>query len=95
MDYKDNSVLMKEGEKEIDIENIKIIFDGDQEMILMVGCPGSGKSTFTKNHLKNYNRINRDTLKTMNKCLDAAERYMKNGKNVVIDNQNHTIEHRQ
>jgi len=39
------------------------------EMIIMVGSVGSGKSTFISNYLKDYTRINRDTLKTKEKCL--------------------------
>lgn len=93
MDLKGNRVIMKEGDQEIDELKIKEYFkDNDQEMIIMVGSPGSGKSTFIQNYLKSYERINRDTLKTMKKCLDVAESHMKNGKNVVIDNQNHTVE---
>lgn len=34
-------------------------------MIIFCGPPGSGKSTFWNNYLKdNYFRVNRDTLKT-------------------------------
>jgi len=39
----------------------------------MVGSVGSGKSTFVQNHLKDYTRINRDALKTKEKCLQKAE----------------------
>ena len=40
-------------------------------MILMIGPPASGKSTFTKKYLvpHNYVHINRDTLQTQEKCL--------------------------
>ena len=63
-------------------------------MAILVGSPGSGKSTFTFNHLKDYVRINRDTLKTKEKCLSEAEKNMKLGKNVVIDNTNPTKDDR-
>lgn len=45
--------------------------DGEQELIIFVGPPGGGKSTFWNNHLKDkgYVRINQDTLKTKEKCL--------------------------
>lgn len=36
----------------------------EKEMIIFVGSPGSGKSTFWQNHLPKYARVNRDTLKT-------------------------------
>lgn len=35
-----------------------------QEIILFYGAPGSGKSTFWKNNLSDYERVNNDTLKT-------------------------------
>ena len=41
-----------------------------QEMIIMVGTPASGKSTFVKKYLlpHGYAHVNRDTLKTPEKC---------------------------
>lgn len=36
----------------------------EQEVIIFVGPPGAGKSTFWQNHLKTYIRVNNDTLKT-------------------------------
>lgn len=35
-----------------------------QELIVFVGAAGAGKSTFWKNHLSDYVRVNNDTLKT-------------------------------
>lgn len=40
-----------------------------QEVILFVGAPGSGKSTFWSNYLSDYVRVNNDTLKTAAKCI--------------------------
>lgn len=54
----------------------------------MVGAVGSGKSTFVGEHLKDYTRVNRDSLKTKEKCLKVAEEAMKKKEYVVIDNQN-------
>jgi bifunctional polynucleotide phosphatase/kinase len=59
-----------------------------KEMVLMVGAPGSGKSTFCKNFLPGYIRVNRDTLKTKEKCYKVAEENILQGKSVVIDNTN-------
>lgn len=40
-----------------------------QEVIVMVGFPGSGKSYFSKHHLTGYEYINRDTLGSWQKCV--------------------------
>lgn len=56
----------------------------------MIGCPGSGKSFFSKTYLKSagYAYANRDTLKTWQKCVALAEKSVKAGLSVVIDNTN-------
>jgi len=61
-----------------------------KEIILLVGPPASGKSTFYRRYLKvhNYVGINRDTLQTAAKCLKAAEAALSEGKSVCIDNTN-------
>lgn len=59
-----------------------------KEMIIFVGSPGSGKSTFWKTHLSDYVRVNNDTLKKKEKCLAAAKDACSQGKSVVIDNTN-------
>lgn len=63
-------------------------------MIIFVGSAASGKSTFWKTHLSDYVRVNRDTLKTREKCLKVAEEALDNGKNVVIDNTSPTKQDR-
>jgi len=70
------------------------ITNSEQEVILFVGPPGSGKSTFWSNHLKNYERINNDTLKTAEKCMKALWEALKAKKSAVIDNTNKTREER-
>jgi bifunctional polynucleotide phosphatase/kinase len=63
---------------------------GQQELIIMCGYAGSGKSsTFRKLFAPaNYVWVNRDTLKTPAKCQAAAEEALKNKNSVVIDNTN-------
>jgi len=67
------------------------------EIVLMVGLPGSGKSTFVKNQLGNYQYISGDVLKTTPKIIKAIkELYCFHGDSlrVVIDACNHTVEKR-
>lgn len=67
-----------------------------KEVIIMVGGPGSGKSTFCHNHLKSqgFEVVNRDTLKTWQKCVNVCEQHLADGKSVVIDNTNGKREER-
>ncbi|XP_018418296.1 PREDICTED: bifunctional polynucleotide phosphatase/kinase [Nanorana parkeri] len=66
------------------------------EVVVTVGFPGAGKSTFIKEHLlqKGYACANRDTLGTWQKCVAACEEALKNGKSIVIDNTNPDVESR-
>lgn len=61
------------------------------EILLLVGAPGSGKSTLAKTVFPSYERVNRDTLKTKEKCIQAVESALKEKRNVVIDNQNVSV----
>ncbi|KAJ3368226.1 hypothetical protein HDU91_000768 [Kappamyces sp. JEL0680] len=60
------------------------------QVIVCVGPPASGKSTFCFLHLPDHHRVNQDTLKTAPKCIKAAAEHVAAGKNVVIDNTNPT-----
>ena len=59
-------------------------------MVVMVGRPASGKSTITKHYFTSngYIQINKDTIGTQEKCIEAATSALKDGKSVVIDNTN-------
>lgn len=73
-------------------------------MIIMTGEPGCGKSTLSKNImtvLSSHNIlstiVNRDTLKTTNKCLQMAKKCLNNNQPnmcVIVDNTNPNIESR-
>ena len=76
-----------------DISNEKIA-KKEQEVILFVGSPGSGKSTFWNTYLKNYVRVNNDTLKTKEKCMKVLREALQAGKSAVVDNTNLSREHR-
>jgi bifunctional polynucleotide phosphatase/kinase len=69
-------------------EEEKGIGSEELEMIIFVGGPGAGKSTFWQTHLKDYVRVNNDTLKTKEKCMKVARETLKSGKSCVIDNTN-------
>lgn len=63
-------------------------------MVLLVGYPGSGKTTFCKERLGHFIRISRDELGTMAKCLKRTKNELQEGNSVVIDNLNSSREHR-
>ncbi|XP_076290389.1 polynucleotide kinase 3'-phosphatase [Lasioglossum baleicum] len=75
------------------IKTVEVCTGGDvtsneQEIVLMVGCPGSGKSHFVKNHLNDYGYVNRDTLGSWKKCVALMEQNLTEKKSVVVDNTN-------
>ena len=72
------------------------IFSEKQEVIVFVGCPASGKSTFYNSHLKSrgYTHVNRDILGTWQKFVAECEKALKVGKSVTVDNTNPDTESR-
>jgi len=68
----------------------------ETEMVIFVGSPASGKSTFAKRHFEKngYMVINRDTLGTQDKCLKSAQNALNSEKSVIIDNTNPAKESR-
>ncbi|KAM4627980.1 bifunctional polynucleotide phosphatase/kinase isoform 2-T2 [Polymixia lowei] len=60
------------------------------EVVVAVGFPGSGKSTFFHTHVipKGYAYVNRDTLGSWQSCVSACERALKEGRSVAVDNTN-------
>ncbi|KAM8853628.1 bifunctional polynucleotide phosphatase/kinase [Synchiropus picturatus] len=60
------------------------------EVIVAVGFPASGKSTFFHTHIipKGYVYVNRDTLGSWQNCVAACERALKEGRSVAVDNTN-------
>ncbi len=66
------------------------------ELVVLVGPPASGKSTISKKYFepKGYVYVNRDTLKTQDKCIKNATEALKSGKSVIVDNTNPSKEAR-
>ena len=61
-----------------------------QEVVLFVGTPASGKSSFYGRYFRphGYVHINQDTLRTKEKCVNSARVAIQGGSSVVIDNTN-------
>ncbi|OAA69915.1 DNA kinase/phosphatase Pnk1 [Akanthomyces lecanii RCEF 1005] len=61
-----------------------------KDIVLFCGRPGAGKSTFYWKHLEplGYERVNQDTLKTREKCIQAAKEFLDDGSSVAVDNTN-------
>ncbi|XP_069681428.1 uncharacterized protein F21D5.5 isoform X2 [Periplaneta americana] len=66
------------------------IISDRKEVILMVGCQGSGKSFFASTYLvpKGYQCVNRDKLGSWQKCVSIMESALSSGRSVVVDNTN-------
>ncbi|KAF8078204.1 polynucleotide kinase 3 phosphatase-domain-containing protein, partial [Lyophyllum atratum] len=61
-----------------------------QELILFVGYPCLGKTSFYRHHFQSagYIHINQDTLRTRDKCVKEMQKALQDGKSCVIDNTN-------
>ncbi|XP_077579214.1 bifunctional polynucleotide phosphatase/kinase [Stigmatopora nigra] len=66
------------------------------EIVVAVGFPASGKSTFFHTHIipKGYVYVNRDALGSWKSCVVACEQALKEGRSVAVDNTNPDLESR-
>lgn len=64
-----------------------------KHLIIMIGFPGSGKSTICETMLKNYIRINSDT-QSKKECTKKICEAIENKLSVVIDNTNPSVKTR-
>eukprot|EP00762_Andalucia_godoyi_P007275 ANDGO_08088.mRNA.1 Bifunctional polynucleotide phosphatase/kinase len=55
------------------------------ELVILVGYPGCGKTSFAKKHLSSYVYVNLDTLKSKPKCVKAAAEALSASRSCVID----------
>jgi bifunctional polynucleotide phosphatase/kinase len=71
----------------------------DREIVVMVGYPASGKTTFVKNNLEPYGyiRLDGDKLKSVDRMIHEARKIVNsnNEQSIVFDATNGTKENRQ
>ena len=65
------------------------------EIIVMVGIPGSGKTTLVSTRFPNHKRISLDALHSRQKEDEEIASCLMSGKDMVIDNTNTTRRSRQ
>jgi bifunctional polynucleotide phosphatase/kinase len=73
------------------IEFPEITLSNNKEIIIMMGYPGSGKSSIAKHicsNNKNYIHIERDMYKTVPKMKKKALEYITDGKSIIFDATN-------
>lgn len=66
----------------------------EKELVILVGCPGSGKSFYAERILSEHVRINQDELKTLAACKKKAVKSLAAGESIIIDRQNRTVSDR-
>uniref|UniRef100_A0A2K6FTK1 Bifunctional polynucleotide phosphatase/kinase n=1 Tax=Propithecus coquereli TaxID=379532 RepID=A0A2K6FTK1_PROCO len=66
------------------------LLSSNPEVVVAVGFPGAGKSTFLQEHLVSagYVHVNRDTLGSWQRCVTTCEAALRQRKRVAIDNTN-------
>lgn len=69
-------------------------FENEKELVVCVGMPGSGKSSYCNNNLKNHIHIEQDKIGTRAKVLKELDKSFLTGKSIVIDSTNPTQENR-
>jgi bifunctional polynucleotide phosphatase/kinase len=94
-----NKVIKYTSEDTLDIKkwlSIKkpLIKQDKLELVLLVGYPGCGKSTFSKKYFDKYVYINQDTDKTKEKSIKKVKEAVKEEKSIIIDNTNLSYEKR-
>lgn len=65
------------------------------ELVLLVGYPGCGKSTFSKKYYGDYVYINLDTDKTKENTLKKLKNAITDEQSIIIDNTNLSYDNRQ
>ncbi|CDJ61545.1 polynucleotide kinase-3'-phosphatase, putative [Eimeria maxima] len=66
-----------------------------QELVILIGAPGSGKSTLVDRLFPQHAVVRQDDLKVKAKCVEVCAQLLREGKSVVVDRQNTTKEDRE
>jgi bifunctional polynucleotide phosphatase/kinase len=66
-----------------------------KELVVFVGMPGCGKSTYYRDHFSDYVHVNQDTLKTRAKVLKTIKDSASKGLSMVVDATNPALQTRQ
>jgi bifunctional polynucleotide phosphatase/kinase len=64
------------------------VFQKEKELVVFVGMPGSGKSTYYNNYLLDHIHIEQDKLGNRAKVLKELDKSLTTGKSIVIDSTN-------
>lgn len=73
------------------MEAIKI---GERTMVIMMGLPGSGKSSFANHYYSSLSVVSGDLLPTSQQVEHACENIMFSGNSFIVDATNLTLERR-
>lgn len=72
------------------------IVNQGKTMVVLVGMPGSGKTSYYKEHLKplGFNHINQDSLKTVAMVKKKVIEFVNNSDSFCVDNLNNRLDKR-
>lgn len=89
-DLTDNSFTNSNSSVSLPTPDYHTLHSAEQEIIVFVGCPSSGKTTFAAQYFipYNYAHISQQALKTKQKCIKQCETHIQSGSSVIIDNTN-------
>jgi predicted kinase len=65
------------------------------KMIILVGLPGSGKSSIAKKYFPNHKYVNQDELGSRETCIKSVTDHLSEGHDVIIDRCNLTRKQRE
>jgi DNA 3'-phosphatase len=69
-------------------------FKKENELIVFVGMPGSGKNSYYNKYLSDHINIEQDVLKNRKNILEELDKSLKTGKSIVINSTNPIQENR-